>query len=130
MKDLKLTIKINKSAKDIFDFCLNPNNTPKWVEFIAVEETNEWPPKLGTIYRNRGENDAEWSELRLTEYEPGIRFTLGKTDGSYNVRYTLLPLTPETTELEYYEWTDKGELSVPFTMGPLEKLKRVLETTP
>jgi len=127
MKDLRLTITISKPAKDIFDFTLNPKNTPKWIDFIAEEETSEWPPKLGTIYRNRGSENAEWSELEVTDYETNKRFTMSKKDGSYNVRYTLKPLTPETTELEYYEWTDKDELSVPFTMEPLEKLKELLE---
>lgn len=127
MKDLTLKIEINKSAKDIFDFTLNPQNTPKWIDFITVEETNEWPPKLGTIYRNKSGDDAEWSELELSEYDPYKRFTMSKRDGSYNVRYTFTPLAEDRTELEYYEWTDKDELSVPFTMEPLEKLKQILE---
>ena len=127
MKDLKLTIQINKPAKDIFEFTLNPNNTPRWIDFIAAEETNEWPVQQGTIYRNRGDDNAAWSELELVEYNPYTRFTLSKKDGSYSVRYTFTPLSEDTTELEYYEWTDKEELSVPFTMQPLEKLKRILE---
>ncbi len=128
MKDLKLSIEINKPAKDIFEFALNPKNTPKWIDFIAVEETNEWPAKQGTIYRNKGKDDIEWSELELTEYDPYKRFTLSKKDGSYSVRYTFTPISEDRTELEYYEWTDKNELSVPFTMEPLEKLKQVIET--
>jgi uncharacterized protein YndB with AHSA1/START domain len=127
MKGLRLTININRPAKDIFEFTLNPKNTPKWIDFITVEETNEWPSKQGTIYRNRGKDDTEWSELELTEYDPYKRFTLSKKDGSYSVRYTFTSLDSGKTELEYYEWTDKDELSVPFTMEPLEKLKQVLE---
>jgi Polyketide cyclase / dehydrase and lipid transport len=127
MKDLKLAITINKPAKEIFDFTLNPKNTLKWVDFIAVEETNEWPPKLGTVYRNRGADDADWSELALTEFEQDRLFTMSKTDGSYHVRYTFTPISPDKTELEYYEWTDRSELSVPFTMEPLQKLKKLLE---
>jgi len=57
MKDLKLTIQIDKPAKDIFEFILNPQNTPKWIDFITVDETSEWPPKLGTPYRNRRNYD-------------------------------------------------------------------------
>ncbi len=127
MKALKLTIKINKPAREIFDFTLNPNNTPKWIDFITVEETNGWPPKLGTVYRNRSGATTEWSEFELTEYEPGKSFTLSRKDGTYNVRYVLIPVTPDTTELEYNEWTDQGDLAEPFTMEPLEKLKHLLE---
>ena len=91
MKDLKLAITIIKSAKDIFDFTLNPNNTPKWIDFIDEEETNEWPAKLGTIYRNRVGKDAKWSEFELTEYEPDKAFTMSSKDSGYHVRYVLKP---------------------------------------
>ena len=127
MKDLKLSITIDQPAKDIFAFALNPKNTPKWIDFISEEETNEWPPRLGTIYRNRGDNEAVWSEFAVTEYEQDRLFTLSKTDGSYHVRYTLSPITPTATELTYYEWTDSGELEIPFTMEPLQKLKAIIE---
>jgi uncharacterized protein YndB with AHSA1/START domain len=129
MKDLKLAIEIDKPAKDIFEFTLNPKNTPKWVDFITVEETNEWPAKLGTTYRNKGDDSTDWSELELTEYELNKSFTLSKRDGSYNVRYIFTPLAADKTELVYHEWTDLEELSVPFTMEPLEKLKQILEAS-
>jgi hypothetical protein len=128
MKDLTLSIEINRSAADICAFTLDPANTPKWVDFIAEEETNEWPPKVGTIYRNRGLDDAELFELELTVYEPGKTFTLSKTDGSYSVRYTFIPLAADRTKFEYYEWTDEAELSVPFAMAPLQKLKSIMES--
>jgi hypothetical protein len=127
MKDLKLSIDIDKPAKEIFEFTLNPKNTPKWIDFIMIEETNEWPPKLGTVYRNRGELSTAWSELEVTEYMQDKVFTMSRKDGSFRVRYVLTALTPGSTRLDYYEWTDKGELSQPFTMEPLMKLKRIME---
>lgn len=127
MKDLKLTVTINKPAKVIFEFTLNPKNTPKWIDFIIEEETNEWPAKLGTIYRNRGDASGKWSEFEITEYEPFKSFTLSKKDGSYHVRYLFTPITPDRTELDYFEWTGKGDLDVPFTIEPLQKLQRILE---
>jgi uncharacterized protein YndB with AHSA1/START domain len=127
MKDLKLSVEIAKPAKDIFDFALNPHNTPKWIDFIAVEETNQWPAQKGTIYRNKGSNGDAWSEFEVTEYEASKLFALSKKDGSYHVRYVLVPLTPNKTRLDYYEWTDESELEVPFTIEPLHKLKRLLE---
>jgi hypothetical protein len=127
MKNLKLTIEINKPARDIFAFTLNPKNTPKWIDFIAVEETNEWPVKLGTIYRNRADTNTEWSDLKVTEFEQDKRFALSKKDGSFHVRYVLTPVATDTTRLDYYEWTDNGELGEPFTIEPLQKLKRIIE---
>ena len=125
MKDLTLTIKIHKPAQEIFDFALNPENTPKWVDSIVSETTNEWPPKIGTIYRNQ-DPGGTWREFNLTEFASGKRFTLSKKDG-YNVRYTFTPVSDRETELEYYEWMDDGELDDVLTIETLEKLKRIIE---
>jgi len=53
MKDNKITIQINKPARDVYAFYINPKNTPLWINSIVEEETNEWPIKIGTIYRNK-----------------------------------------------------------------------------
>lgn len=127
MNVLKLSIEINKPAQEIFEFTLNPKNTPKWIDFIAVEETNEWPVNLGTIYRNRGDANANWSEFELTEYVPAKSFTMSKKDGAYHVRYLFTPIGSNATRLDYFEWTDNSEIEEPFTIGPLQKLKSVVE---
>lgn len=125
MKDNKLTIRINKPAQEIIAFTLNPKNSPVWIESLIKEEASDWPVKVGTIYRNQNRN-SEWNEYVLTELkEDG--FTMTQKNRDYHVRYTLTPINTKTTEFEYYEWVNSGELQDPFTQDVLEKLKKILE---
>jgi hypothetical protein len=126
MKDKKLTITINKSVSKVFDFTTDPVNTPKWIDGISVEETNETPPKLGTIYRNKGQGDS-WNEYEMTVFEKDKTFTLSRINGDYHVRYTFEPLSSDRCIFEYYEWVDEGELDDTFSQDVLEKLKDILE---
>lgn len=127
MKDVKLTVTINRASHEVFDFSLNPKNTPKWIDGIVKEQTNESPTKLGTVYKNQG-NDGSWNEYEITAYEPSIMFVMSKKDGNYHVKYTLKPLGDNQCELEYYEWVDSGDLDEPFTQDILQKLKDVIES--
>ncbi|HZP55751.1 MAG TPA: SRPBCC family protein [Candidatus Saccharimonadales bacterium] len=126
MKSNKLTIQINKSPGEIFDFVTDPANTPKWIDFIKKERTSEWPPKLGTIYKNQDSHGA-WRDLELTEFRKNKMFVMTNCATTYHVRYSLVPRGDGITDLEYHEWMDEGELEDPFTIEPLKKLKSILE---
>lgn len=127
MKENILRINIARTAEDVFEFTANPANTPKWIDFIAEEQTNEWPPKIGTVYRNQSA-DGQWSEYEVTSYVKNQEFTLSRKNNSFHVTYAIKPLGDNLTELEYHEWVDEGELEDQFTQGALEKLKQVMES--
>ncbi len=93
MREIKLRVTINRSAQAVFNFTLNPKNTPKWVEGIVKEQTNESPAKLGTIYKNQ-DRDGNWSEFEITDYQTDGMFVMSQRGGNYHVKYTLRPLEP------------------------------------
>ncbi len=126
MKENKLDVKIAKPVNEVFDFTINPKNTPKWVDAIELEETNEWPIKIGTKYRNKGKS-GEWSEYVVTALEPNKLFEIKMLGSNYHTRYTYEEFGSET-KLEYYEWVEEGEIKDPFVMDTLDKLKEILES--
>jgi hypothetical protein len=125
MKQVTLKIVINKPLSEGFSFSLNPENTPKWIDSIVEEKTNEWPVKLGTVYQNRGKA-GPWNKYTVSAFEQDKTFEMTAADGNYHVRYVFTPLTAKSFELEYHEWVDSGELELPFTILALEKLKAAL----
>ena len=126
MKKNKITIIINKPIKDVFEFTINPKNTPTWILSIKEEIAEEYPPKLGTIYKNRSKT-SNWNFYKVIGFEKNKKFTLSDLNGNYFVRYTYKELDNNKTKMEYFEWIQKGELENPFTKDILEKLKVVLE---
>lgn len=111
----------------IFAFVLDPKNTPKWIDSITDEETNEWPVREGTVYRNKNQ-DGAWNEYVITSFERDKSFTMKMKDGNYHVQYTLTPISETESSLEYLEWVIRGALVDPFTDDMLLTLKTVLET--
>ena len=128
MKKNKLTIQVNKPVSDGFAFALNPKNTPKWLDSLVAEETNEWPIKVSSIYRNKNKN-GKWNEYVVTALEQDKMFEFVSKEDNYHVRYTYTPIDENNFELEYYEWVDTGELNEAFTQDMLEKFKTILESS-
>ncbi len=126
MKENKIIIIIDKPVKEVFDFTTNPKNTPKWLASVSEEIAEEYPPKIGTVYKNRFKN-SDWNFYKVTEFQKNKIFTLSDPEGNYFVRYTYAGLGENKTKMEYFEWMKKGELKSPFTKDILQKLKLVLE---
>lgn len=126
MRENRITTTINKSLEDVFEFTTNPKKTHLWIPSVVKEISTEYPPKKGTIYRNRGKGSG-WDSYWVSELENNRRFTLENFNGLYIVRYTYERLKKNQTELEYFEWMRRGELENPFTQDTLLELKSVME---
>ena len=126
MKEVKVSTVIGCSAKECFDFTLNPDNTPKWVKGVVKEETNEAPTRLGTIYRNQAK-DGGWAEFEITAFEAGHMFEMTKKDDNHHVRYIFNPLNNNHCELEYRVHVDSGEVSERFSEDNIQKILQELK---
>jgi hypothetical protein len=121
-----ISVQINKPISVVFEYTINPKNTPLWIDSVDVEETDNWPIQLGTTYRNKGEQ-TEWNVYKVSDFVKDSVFELTSTDNKYHVRYVYKFLNEDSTEMTYDEWVDSGELNDPFSEEVLKKLKKVLE---
>lgn len=126
MKDKRLTIVINKPVSEVFEYTINPANTPNWIDGIVLEETNEFPAKLGTIYRNKNKL-GDWNEYKMTYFVKDKMFELKHKNGFYYVRYSFRTTKEGYCNFEYYEWVTKGHLDDTFSDKVLQKLKTKIE---
>ena len=126
MKENKITIIINKPIEEVFEFTSNPKNTTLWIESIAEEVSDEYPPKINTKYKNRGK-DSDWNVYKVVEFKKNKIFTLTELDENYSVKYTYNKLGENKTEMTYFEWVKKGEIQNPFAQEILNKLKSAIE---
>jgi len=126
VKSNRLTVQIIKPVSEVFAFTINPQNTPKWVDTIVLEQTNEWPIKIGSQYRNKTKS-GKWSLYDVVGLEENKLFELVARDGNYHVRYTFLPINSYKTEMDYFEWVEEGEIETPFTNEILTKLRMAIE---
>jgi len=125
MQENTITIIIDKPIEEVFEFTTHPKNTHLWVSFIEEEITEEYPPRIGTIYRNRRGNS--WNESVVTEYKPNELFKL--ENDTFSVQYNYKKITENSTELTYLESVKQGILTKPFTKEVLQKLKEIIESS-
>ena len=127
MQENKITIIINKPIEEVFEFTTNPKNTHLWIPSIEEEIAEEYPPKIGTQYKNRG-NDSDWDFYKVVEFQKDKIFTLADLEDNYHVKYTYRKISDNETEMEYFEWMELGDLNNPFTDDIIQKLKSVMES--
>lgn len=127
MKEQTLSITINKPVKDVFTFAITPPNSTRWIPGIIIEETSEWPIRVGTVYRLKNEQD-EWSEVTVSAIKENEIIEWVSSDNIYHCRYTLKDRGGGTTELIYEEWVDRGELTSPFSVETLNNFKYEVES--
>ncbi len=126
VKTNKVTILIQKPASDVFTFVITPPNSALWIPLIVKEEINEWPIQVGTEYTLTNSNGESFKAI-VSAFKENKFIEWDSRGGIYHCRYTLTPINNNSTELEYYEWIDTGEIDKPFTTQVLTKLKSVIE---
>jgi uncharacterized protein YndB with AHSA1/START domain len=128
MKSKVLTVIIDRSIDEVWEFATNPTNTPKWLDFITKEEVSEWPPRLGSMYRN-WQTDGSEGLYEVTAWDPPTLFELTNVKSAYKVEYAFKQISDGQCELRYTESTEAGELSDIFSQASLDHLKTVMEAT-
>lgn len=126
MQNNQIIVQVKASADTVFEFTTNPQNTPKWLDQFEYEETNEWPVKVGTKYRNKT-TVGKWGGYVVVACEQNKLFEILADDNNYHTRYGYKSLGENETELDYTEWVDRGDIECPFTPAMLEKLKKCVE---
>ena len=127
MKENKIVVEVNRPVSKVFEFTINPRNTHLWINSLVQEETNEYPIRVGTEYKNLNKQ-GKWTEYKVVQFEENKVFHMKQKNSSYNVRYIYEPISDNRTKLTYFEWVGEGELEQPFSLTFLEKLKRLIET--
>lgn len=122
MKTQEIRIEIVAAHRTVFEFTLEPGNTPKWVTGVSKETVDTEQIGLGTIYSN------EYRKLRVTDYERDFFFELSDEETGYQCSYTFHKIDDEHTELVYFECMQDGsELAEPMKQEYFETLKALLE---
>jgi len=122
MKVKEIRIIINASCDEIFEFTVEPTNTPKWIEGAGEETIDTKQILIGTKYSN---DIGTWE---VTDYDKDVFFELTNKETGYSCSYSYRRIDDNTTELTYFESMEDGsELTEPMKEEHFEKLKILLE---
>jgi len=101
MKKITVSILINRSQQDVFNFLSNPANLSKWNSVLeSAEWTSSDEPGIGSTYRALAKMPGGKKEalFEITQWDPpnryGYKFNIRSfpIDGSFE---SLVSLTPE-----------------------------------
>ncbi len=118
----EIRITIAKPQDEVFEYTLEPNNTPKWCSAIEHESVDTKQIGVGTKYTNN------FGELEVTDYEKNVYFELSETDTEYQCSYSFRKVDENTTEIIYFEqMLDGSTLVSPMKEKSFKKLQEILE---
>lgn len=122
MKSNEIRVTINAPREKVFEYTLEPKNTPEWVEGAIEMQTDTEQIGIGTKYSN------EYLTREVTDYEKNLFLELTDLDGNYSCSYSFRKIDEENTELIFFEsCTDGSELEFSIEKRFFEKLKEILE---
>jgi hypothetical protein len=127
-----ISIEIHQPVEKVFEFTVNPANTPKWLECIVEEHRSDDIVKVGTIYTNTtaGNGKQKETEYKVIGYEPNRLFQLQCTANDYTCTYLYETINGGMrTKLTYIEEVAPNNiLADPLDAESFNTLKRLLET--
>ena len=130
MKKNTLTIDIRKPVPVVFQFTLNPKNTPKWIPSVLEEKTSDPIVKIGTIYSqktNAEKKEAKQTALVVTGFIENRRLDFHLVNGEYSCSYRYKAI-PTGTRLTYSEEKGfNGKIESPMKIKNLKMLKKLIE---
>lgn len=130
MKKNTLIIEIKCPIGEVFQFTLNPTNTPKWIKSVIEEKTSDKLVKVGTIYSQKtlsSANQISETAFVITGFIENKQLDFHLVNGKYTCSY-IYENIHEGTRLTYSEEAGvDGNLEDPLNISALETLKQLLE---
>lgn len=121
-KTQEIRIIINQPKERVFEYVLEPKNTPNWCKSIESESIDTEQIGMGTIYTNN------FGKLKVTDYERNVYFELSELGTEYQCSYSFHKIDDGSMELVYFEGMLEGsDLDEPMEKESFERLKEILE---
>lgn len=127
MSQNRLAVKINLPVNKVFLFATTPPNTTRWLDGVVSETTNEWPIQVGTVYEMT-DPKGKISRIVVVDIRENYLIEWMSEDKNYHCRYILTQADENSTNFDYYEWVDVGEIPEPFTDKTLQSFKEAAES--